>query len=89
MNTTRKASIRQKVTKKSDVITFGKYKGVTVADILSKEASYILWLDTKEIVDFSEDLIEIAETKANEQHREWLYDHYEDTGEHDDWGDRD
>lgn len=81
-------TIKQSVNNKSDVLVFGKHKGKTVQKILDEEASYILWLDKEEIVEFPKKIIEEAVEKADDQHREFLRENY-DTGEYDDWGDRD
>lgn len=61
-------TIRQTVTKKTDLLTFGKYRGKSVRWILLEEPSYILWLHEKEIVSFPEDLI----IEAEEEHLQEL-----------------
>ena len=79
---------KQTITKKSEILSFGKYKDRTIRFILTTEASYILWLDKNEIVEFEESIIEDAEQMSADQHKVWLKDNYGDANI-EDWGDKD
>ena len=57
-------TVRQVVTKRTDVLTFGKHKGKTIAAVLKDEPSYILWLDAEEIVEFPDDVLSDARQGA-------------------------
>lgn len=45
---------------KTDVLTFGKYKGMTVRYILDVDPSYILWLDEEKICSISQSILDNA-----------------------------
>lgn len=53
------------------VITFGKYKGYTIYEIIRENASYILWIQREHIRNmvFSEAIMKKAIQKGNEQSR--------------------
>jgi hypothetical protein len=72
-----------------DKLIFGKHKGESIKFVLDVDASYILWLDTKEIVEFTEDIIDDAIRLERDQHREYLRDNYEEDWGQESWGDRD
>lgn len=73
------------ITKITDKLTFGKYKGETIRQVLAKDSSYIRWIIKQNILVFENEII-------NE-----LFDYHEEsysTGPdwsdlHSDWGDRD
>lgn len=44
----------------SDVITFGKYKGKSLAWILEENPSYIVWLSENNVVKISDNLLTTA-----------------------------
>jgi hypothetical protein len=71
------------------VLTFGKHKGKTIRVVLENDPSYIVWMAEELDANFSQDVLIAAQKAAKEQHRNWLRDNYDDTGEDDDWGDRD
>jgi hypothetical protein len=72
-------SSRQKITKVTETLNFGKYKdSLFIKDIIACDAAYILWLDVEGIVEFTNSIIEKAEESAMEQHREWLRNNYAD-----------
>lgn len=48
------------LSKKTDVLTFGKYKGMTVRYILDVDPSYILWLDEENICSISQSILNDA-----------------------------
>ena len=70
---------RQKIIKETDLLEFGKHCGRSVRDVIEQEASYILWLDKEEIVEFPDWVVERAEKFAKKQHRDWLYKNYHPT----------
>lgn len=76
---------RQKITKESEILLFGKFKHKTIQHILRNEPSYILWLQEEKIVKFPEEILE----KALDLHEERNpFDDWEDYAEvH--YGDRD
>jgi hypothetical protein len=51
---------------RTDLLTFGKYKGKSIQFILAEEPSYILWLHEQEIVSIPEDIIIDAEEMDDE-----------------------
>jgi len=51
----------------SNVLTFGKYKGWKVEDIIQVDANYILWLSDEKIAQVSKSVIEYAEEAEIEQ----------------------
>lgn len=55
------SKFKQKIKNEHDELTFGKYKGKSIAQVLLDEPSYILWLYEEEIIDFPEDIIIKAE----------------------------
>lgn len=56
----------------NDVMTFGKYKGRTIRDVLSIDASYLLWAQrTIEQFKLAEPLVEIAEQYYDKQQAEY------------------
>ena len=71
---------RQNITKETDILTFGKFKGKSIQYVLIEEASYICWLYENDIVSFidAEDIAIKAEQLAEEQHHEYLRQNYED-----------
>ena len=74
-------AIRQKVTKVTDILTFGKYKGKNIDFVLGEEPSYLLWLDENEIVEFSDDIYNLAEKHDRDNNpldSSWGWDGYED-----------
>lgn len=42
-------------------MTFGKYKGMSVEEILEIDANYILWLSDEKITKVSEEILQYAE----------------------------
>ena len=50
-----------KMTHKLDVFTFGKFKGKSVRHVLEDEPTYILWLDSEGIVEFSQEILDNAQ----------------------------
>ena len=68
---------RQKIIKETDLLEFGKHCGRSVRDVIEQEASYILWLDKEEIVEFPEWIVERAIKFSKKQHRDWLYENYD------------
>lgn len=61
-----KSNFRQIITKKSEILTFGKYKYKTVQHILRTEPSYILWLHEEKIVKFPQGILDNAEDSVIE-----------------------
>lgn len=83
-------SPRQKITKVTETLNFGKYKdSLFIKDIIACDAAYILWLEYSEIVEFSDSIIQKAEREAKEQHREYLLETYGDSEYYENWGDND
>jgi hypothetical protein len=79
----------QIIKSRDDKLIFGKHKGESIEFVLNTDASYILWLDTEEIVEFTEDIIDDAIRLERDQHREYLRDNYEEDWGQESWGDRD
>lgn len=52
---------KQSLTKYTDVLTFGKFKGHTVRYILDHEPGYIIWLEDNKAANVSLDIYEMAE----------------------------
>lgn len=61
--------LKEVFTNSNDKITFGKYKGCTIAEILKKNYGYILWLHEEEICKFLLNAFEILETAYIEEMR--------------------
>ena len=55
-----------------DKLTFGKYRGLTVEEVLAKDAQYLQWAEEKNIIQFDDDLLEAISEAAEIQHAEWL-----------------
>ena len=70
-----KMTIRQKVTRYEDVITFGKYKGKTIEWIAENDPSYIVWLNDEQIVDFPDEIVDAAimDDMNNNPPEEWFW----------------
>jgi hypothetical protein len=67
-------------------LRFGKYKWKTIETVSEIDPGYIAWLFNKEVEGFHNIIpAEFAEECENRYRDDWGYD----TGEHDDWGDRD
>ncbi len=54
------------VTDRKHVMTFGKYRGVVLADILEAEPQYIVWLSKNTDIDFHHTILEEAEEYAGQ-----------------------
>ena len=39
-----------------DVMQFGKYEGLSIAEIFNKDVEYLYYLDNQQLVEFEEDL---------------------------------
>jgi hypothetical protein len=74
------AEVRQTVTSERDILTFGKFRGKSVKQVLLDEPGYILWLHEEEIVAFPEDIVIEAERLDDERDR---YEEYR--GEVEQW----
>ena len=64
--------------KLKDKLTFGKYIGKTVEQVLEKDAQYLQWAKEKGIAHFDDDLLEAISETAKTQHAEWLREYCED-----------
>jgi len=52
----------------NDVIVFGgKYKGKTISEVLWYDPSYIVWLDSKDIMHFEPTILEAANEAVSER----------------------
>lgn len=50
------------------VLSFGKYKGKTILQVLEKDPSYIIWLNDNKILNIEEQIVEEAiELKYEEE----------------------
>ena len=49
------------ITKKTDLLTFGKFKGKSIQFVLYEQPSYILWLNENDILSISDDIVIEAE----------------------------
>lgn len=72
-----------KILKKlSDTITFGKYKGMKVSDVLEEDASYLDWLVNKtNKTAFSKDLIQVIKKEAESQDNDYYVDECDESYE--------
>lgn len=50
-----------------DKLTFGKYKGQTVDQVIRLDANYILWMSDEKIAQVSEEVLKYAEEADVEQ----------------------
>lgn len=50
--------IRQTIKAYEDVMTFGKFKGKTIGEIVDEQPSYIMWLVENEIVECDDEIYE-------------------------------
>ena len=58
---------RQEIKALSDKLSFGKYKRLTVEQVIGFDANYILWLDDEKICKVSETVLKYAEDADIEQ----------------------
>lgn len=57
-------SPRQVIKARSDVLTFGQYKDVTIQSVLDDDPSYLLWLHfEKGIVKLPQDIVDQAQAE--------------------------
>ena len=54
-------------------ISFGKYKGKTVGEVLLDDPSYILWLVDETDIDVAIDIVDEAQDNFDDEtyHRDW------------------
>jgi hypothetical protein len=64
---------RQTVTNKTDLLSFGKYKGKSVSLILKTQPGYILQLHAAGLVEFPEDLVIEAEEESESRDPKTTY----------------
>ena len=64
----------------NNIMSFGKYKGKKLDEILTEDPSYIIWLDENKIIEVSEELLISALSNT-------MPPDFEDL--HNDWGNRD
>lgn len=55
---------------KSYVLDFGKHKGKTVNWVLQNDPSYILWLDSGKVKQFSQEILDNAEDNDYDEYKE-------------------
>ncbi len=60
-------TIRQKFTSTKDTITFGKYRGNSLENILGQNASYVVWLCEQGAIEVSEKIFNTAKDTAERQ----------------------
>jgi hypothetical protein len=77
-----KKQTEQNITKKTDLLTFGKFKGKSIQFILMEQPSYICWLYENDIVSISDDIVIEAESEGSGIVEDWLGD-YGDFGNQD------
>lgn len=53
-----------------DTLTFGKYKGQSVDQVIRLDANYILWMSDEKIAQVSEEVLKYAEEADVEQRLE-------------------
>lgn len=51
----------------TETFTFGKYKGQSVDEVMMENAGYILWLQGKNIIHFSQPILDKAEVERGFQ----------------------
>lgn len=56
----------------STVLLFGKYKGLSVESVMEKDAQYLMWVESKGLLSFSDDLQEAISINAEIEHAEFL-----------------
>jgi len=64
--------MRQVVKHKTDVFTFGKFKGKTVRHVLENDPSYIIWLHEEKIVEFPQSILDNAEDMVWEEKNDMI-----------------
>lgn len=57
--------------KNDHVMTFGKYKGMTLEDIADENPSYIIWLVDNNILDINVKLVSDCMADARDE-RDWM-----------------
>lgn len=67
----------QTINKWNEIFLFGKHKNETVQHVFRTDVQYILWLHEKNIVKFSEEIIEDSRD---------AFDEFEDDRLHGSWG---
>jgi hypothetical protein len=60
---------------KTTVLSFGKYKGQAVEQVMKVDADYILWCDAHKIIHINNKLLEECRKLADAQHEDWLRDY--------------
>ncbi len=66
--------MRQAISTLADVLTFGKYRGKTVGEVIDLNPGYILWLVDENVIEMPEDMYEGAcEEDANQSPPEEFY----------------
>jgi isopentenyldiphosphate isomerase len=58
------------------IITFGKYKGMSLGQILELEYSYILWLNVNNVLKLDSDLVHAAREYECEDEQPEYHDLY-------------
>jgi uncharacterized protein (DUF3820 family) len=56
-----------------DQLTFGKFKGCRVCDIIESEFEYILWLDSNKMVKFSQAVLDKVSSLISERDADIFY----------------
>ena len=65
---------RQTIVSKDERLLFGKYRCMSVGDVIKKDWSYILWLYEEGVVSFTDDIVSDAYTaEANSSPPEEFY----------------
>lgn len=68
------------------LLTFGKYRGATLEQVMVEDPGYILWLAENDVVPVSKAMQEEAREL---KYQEDLYAQTHCESDHGDWGDRD
>lgn len=56
----------------STVLSFGKYKGLSVESVMEKDSQYLMWAESKGFLSFSDDLQEAISINAEIENAEFL-----------------
>lgn len=60
------------INKLSDLLWFGKYRGMTIERVIKEDPQYLLWAEEKGIILLSNNLQKRVAKCASTQHSEWL-----------------
>lgn len=79
-NVQQKVRPRLKIYAEDDFLDFGKYKGMTIKEVIDDDPEYLVWcLDNVNFFDVSENVLQLIENAQIENDfREAMYDYLDD-----------